>query len=320
MSRGVDVSSYQRPAEWKGLAPGFIIAKASEGAHTADSRFRDHIGQAASMHTLAGAYHFGWPVNDPQDDAENFCEQLGDTVKAGQVRFVALDIEAYPDSRNVKGMSAKSIQAWGDRWAAFVRAKLRGTKVGAYADLHHYGAGWVPGGLDFYWVAEYRGGMTYSRAESADWPHIGPGYPDPMFWQFNSSPLDMNICPLDVVDLNRWAGAPRPAAPASTYTVKTGDTLSGIAVRHGISLADLEHANPQIRNPDVIHVGQVIKLPHGARELPKSTTYKVRRGDTLSEIAQSHGISLTALERANPTVKNPNMIITGQTLTIPARS
>lgn len=325
-SRGVDVSSYQRPADWRGLAPNFVIIKASEGEHTVDARFHDHLGQAQQLHTLAGAYHFGWPVNSPQADAENFVRQLGDTVKSGAIRFVGLDVESYPDNRNVKGMTAKAIKHWGESWAAFVRAQLRGVKVGAYADLHHYGAGWVPAGMDYHWVAEYRGGMTYSRAEASDWPNIGPGYSRPLFWQFNSSPLDMNICPLDVLELNRFFGrtsTPAPPAhsssPAPTYKVVAGDTLSGIAVRHGISLADLEHANPQIKNPDVIHVGQVLKLPHGAQELPKATTYKVRKGDTLSEIAQAHGVTLTALERANPQIKNPNLILIGQVLHIPAK-
>lgn len=328
-SRGVDVSSYQRPADWRTLKPGFVIAKASEGAHTGDARFLDHIAQAASTHTLAGAYHFGWPVNEPQDDAETFVRQLGDTVSKGEVRFLALDLEPYPDNRNVKGMGTAMIRDWAARWIAFVRAQVRGVKVGVYADLYHYGAGWVPAGSDFQWVAEYRGGMTYSRAEASDWPNIGPAYSHPLFWQFNSSPLDMDICSLDVLDLARFMGAtdsapapaPKPAAPqTSTYKVVAGDTLSGIAVRHGISLADLERANPQIRNPDVIHIGQVLHLPHGAKELPKATTYKVRKGDSLSEIAVAHGVTLTALERANPAVRNPNMILVGQVLHIPARS
>lgn len=328
MSRGLDVSSYQRPAEWRALAPNFVIIKASEGGHTADSRFRDHLAQAVALHAVPGAYHYAWPVNDPVADAANFVRQLGNTVAVGQVKFLALDLEEYTDKRNVEGMSAGAIREWAERWTAFVRTRFPHTHIGGYADLHHFGLGWVPTGMDFNWVAEYRGGMTYSRAESSDWPNIGPGYASPMFWQFNSTPLDMDICVLDVLELNRWAGMnggapapkPKPTAPAPTYTVKAGDTLSAIAVRHGISLADLEHANPQIRNPDVIHVGQVLKLPHGARELPKATTYKVRKGDTLSEIAQAHGVTLMALERSNPQVHNPNMIIVGQVLTIPARA
>lgn len=56
---------------------------------------------------------------------------------------------------------------------------------------------------------------------------------------------------------------PKPAPPAhtTTYKVVEGDTLSGIAVHHKVSLAALEHANPQIKNPDLIFPGQVLHIP-----------------------------------------------------------
>lgn len=44
------------------------------------------------------------------------------------------------------------------------------------------------------------------------------------------------------------------------YTVKKGDTLSKIAARYGTSVSALVSANG-IKNPNVIHVGQVIQIP-----------------------------------------------------------
>ncbi|GAA0265322.1 hypothetical protein GCM10008922_25570 [Faecalicatena contorta] len=49
------------------------------------------------------------------------------------------------------------------------------------------------------------------------------------------------------------------AAPAKTYTVQGGDTLSGIAARYGTTYQKLAQINGII-NPDLIHPGQVIKL------------------------------------------------------------
>ena len=49
-----------------------------------------------------------------------------------------------------------------------------------------------------------------------------------------------------------------------TYTIKPGDTLSKIAARNGLSLAQLLQANPQITNPDRISVGDVVNLPNGS--------------------------------------------------------
>lgn len=45
------------------------------------------------------------------------------------------------------------------------------------------------------------------------------------------------------------------------YKVKAGDTLGKIATAYHITLKELLAANPQIKNPDLIHVGELIKIP-----------------------------------------------------------
>ena len=47
---------------------------------------------------------------------------------------------------------------------------------------------------------------------------------------------------------------------ASRYKVVKGDTLSAIAKRYGMTLAELKKLNPQITNPNVIKVGQLINV------------------------------------------------------------
>ena len=47
------------------------------------------------------------------------------------------------------------------------------------------------------------------------------------------------------------------------YLVQPGDTLSGIAASHGVSLAAVESANPQIRNFNTIYQGQSLQVPSG---------------------------------------------------------
>ena len=52
------------------------------------------------------------------------------------------------------------------------------------------------------------------------------------------------------------------ASGASTYTIKSGDTLAGIASQFGVSLDDLRTANPGI-NASALTVGATVKLPSG---------------------------------------------------------
>lgn len=56
-------------------------------------------------------------------------------------------------------------------------------------------------------------------------------------------------------------GGVRPVTGSGgAYTVKSGDSLGAIAAKHGLTLAQLRSYNPQITNPNIINVGQVISL------------------------------------------------------------
>ena len=57
------------------------------------------------------------------------------------------------------------------------------------------------------------------------------------------------------------AAAPPSGGSGAEYTVKSGDSLSAIAARNGTTVDKILQANPQIKNPNAISVGQEIKLP-----------------------------------------------------------
>ena len=113
--------------------------------------------------------------------------------------------------------------------------------------------------------------------------------------------------------------SPSPKPDVKTYTVKSGDTMSSIAQKFSVSLSALIKSNPQIKDPDVIHTGDVLKLPSGssASVKPVQKTYTVQDGDTMSSIAQKFSVGLSALIKANPQIKNPDVIHTNDVLTIP---
>jgi uncharacterized YkwD family protein/spore coat assembly protein SafA len=47
----------------------------------------------------------------------------------------------------------------------------------------------------------------------------------------------------------------------STYTVKRGDSMWKIAVKHQVGLSEIIAANPQIKNPALIYPGQKLTIP-----------------------------------------------------------
>lgn len=54
---------------------------------------------------------------------------------------------------------------------------------------------------------------------------------------------------------------PTPSPGANTYIVRAGDSMYAIAARFGVTLGALKAANPQITNPDMISIGQVLNIP-----------------------------------------------------------
>jgi cell wall-associated NlpC family hydrolase len=164
------------------------------------------------------------------------------------------------------------------------------------------------------------------------------------------------VMSVPMIDSGSAAASPNPPAPApagqpaavtsgpTPYAVRSGDSLAGIAHRYGIGLSSLLRANT-MTVATLIHPGDVITLPAGARVTPlstsatsssgsratsgttpaetspatataDSTTYVVKPGDALAGIAWRHGVKLGAFVKAN-NLTTTSTIYPGQTLTVP---
>ncbi len=90
-------------------------------------------------------------------------------------------------------------------------------------------------------------------------------------------------------------------AGSAHYVVAPGDTLSGIAQRHGTTVAELAALN-QISNVDSIRAGAKLALPNGSTTTAGShngAVHVVAPGETVVSIAAAHGINPNQLEAAN---------------------
>lgn len=106
-----------------------------------------------------------------------------------------------------------------------------------------------------------------------------------------------------------------PPVPGSgsTYSIHPGDTLRKLAYRWNTTVSAILVVNPQIANPSLIYVGQIINLPGtpAGPVTPSASYYTVRRGDTLRIIANRYGTTVYNLQLLNPQIWNPNLIYVG---------
>jgi len=113
--------------------------------------------------------------------------------------------------------------------------------------------------------------------------------------------------------------------PDLSYVVRNGDSLSVIAERYKTSVSELVAIN-QLRDRNTIRVGQTLLLPQQDGTVPTLLVnnsepvpvppdgeYEVRRGDTLSLIAERHRVPLQTVLALNNLDSN-GVIFPGQTL------
>ena len=120
-----------------------------------------------------------------------------------------------------------------------------------------------------------------------------------------------------------------PNTNSQKHTVKSGDTLSGIAWKYGVTVAQLKQWNNL--KSDIIYVGQTLVVKGGTTNGSSSnqsqgsqnnnsstTTHTVRRGDTLYGVSLRYGVSVNEIKQKNNLTSD--MIYIGQTLSISGSS
>ncbi|WP_273127493.1 cell wall hydrolase [Bacillus weihaiensis] len=88
------------------------------------------------------------------------------------------------------------------------------------------------------------------------------------------------------------------AVPSFAYTVQKGDTLSEIAAQNGLSLSELASANPQVKNVNLIYVGQEIHIAK-QKNVKTTTVEKTKtKSNTNTNISESDFDLLARIVRA----------------------
>ncbi len=189
-----------------------------------------------------------------------------------------------------------------------------------------------------------RGGQATSRAVSAlragDYNTFASIYNGPGPAQYYGELIASHVMAFHSLQPSSVSSTQAPitsetaSRSAGSYVVRPGDTLSAIAGRFNVTTDALTRLN-EITNPNLIHVGQTIRLPQATAAPPPvvvpsappedvtaegetlaQETYIIQPGDTLSAIAGRSGSTVPEIAAANG-IKDVNLIFPGQVLALP---
>lgn len=323
-----DISSHQSIAQANNSKVQGVIIKATEGTGYVNPRCNGQWDMAKKHGKKLGLYHYALG-GDPKAESNFFIKNIKNYVKQA---ILILDWE-----HGTKGQAGYN-QAYGSKtWAKqFIDEVHRLTGVWCILYTGSEGAAHCQAvrGTSALWLAGY----PYDEYASYTPPaqsifnslYNAHGF-NLIGWQFSDYPVDHSIFYTTFAQWDLYANpkskadkttpnipnksakaqakpVPKPK-PVTTYTVRAGDTLSGIAVKFGMSMQSLASLNGII-NPNFIRVGQKLKVNSKAKQ---DKVYTVRSGDNLSVIAKRLGTSVNNLVVKN-NIKNRNVIYPGQKL------
>ena len=327
---GVDWSKYQGNAgKWGYARDDFSISQIGSyynGSFVPQTTYGTQVANTIALNKRAHTYIYAQFSGTVQ--ADQMLDYYLPKVQTPKGSIVALDVESgNPDLASVE----HALQRVQD---AGYTAVLYGYKSFL---VNHLGSAGLQEIASQYplWLAEY---PNYQVTPEPNYNYF-PSFINVQMLQFTSTyvadGLDGNVDFTGITE-NGYKGGnaqkPKTSTLATTtgkqlhqdthnYTVKSGDTLSAIASRYGMTVNALVTLNG-IRNANLIYPGQVLRVAdsgQGSTVSQKATTttttgsYTVRYGDTLSAIASRYGTSTSTLASING-ISNPNWIYPGQVL------
>lgn len=295
---GMDVSVYQGDIDFSAARSDGIetvYIRSSFGAGGVDARFQQNAQGAAQAGLPFGFYHYmeAATPEEARREARHFAQLIQQTDYSCRP---ALDFEVE------QGLSDREASAVVRAFLEETQAIL-GQRPMLYVDRSR--AGQLEPDLEEYplWIA------LWSEEE----PDLnGTPWSQWTGWQYTDrgrvagvrGNVDRDVF-TDAVRLDS-----REPGTGRTVTVRRGNTLWALARRYGTTVNTLVALN-HIEDPDLIYVGQVLRLPRASQ----NTLYTVRWGDTLSAIARDYGVSVAQLVEQNQ-IADPNLIYVGQVLRI----
>ena len=312
MIKGIDISNYQSGLNFttaKNMGFEVCIIKATESIDYTNSLLHSQANSALSAGMKVGFYHFF--KNNGTAEAQYFVSKIKPYLSKMKVKPV-IDIEsAYSYSEIINFIkyveSALGVPCMVYCNYSYAKQLSLNSEIAKRTLwLAYYG---INDG-NYYTAPTNHGFEKYAGQQYSDQNYIG------------NTNVDMNLFNDNVYIIGNVSANPSvpvqtPETAVKTYTVVSGDTLSAIAVKFGVTVASLASLNG-ISNVNLIYVGQVLKIPPASKTPASSSSpvyYTVVSGDTLSGIAAKFGTTTSTLASLNK-IKNINLIYVGQVLRV----
>lgn len=333
--RGIDVSNWSGYINWREVRDAGIevaIIQASEGTFYRDPYLHEFYNGAKENGIKVGFYHFFNPGSSPTPSEQ--ARYFVDTI-----RGLDSDLKLVLDLEQTGGLDNYEVTRQAIEFLEEVR-NYSGLDVAVYTYTNFAQYNLYEGlGLSEYplWIAQLSEGGPSPN------PIWGNKY---VAWQYSdtgrvrginaSTDLDLvydgmflddrEDIPKEQKQPQRIPGTrqePSTQSGVIYYTVQEGDTLTSIAQKYDTTVHEITVTN-SIVNPNLIYVGEVLKIYPGNRSIIKrkkvfTTTYIVQSGDTLTSIAMKFDTTVQAIAELND-LQNPNLIYVGEILKIPTNS
>ena len=248
MLKGIDVSKHNGKLSEKDLAGiDFVIIRCGIGSDFKfqdDPQFENNVALCEKLKIPYGIYLYSYAncIEKAESEAKHLLRcAAGKTAKMG----LWIDIEDAKLPKN-KAYLVQIVKRICDK-----------ANCGIYANLDWLNNRLNDSQLDAYpkWVAQWANKCTYSK------PYKIWQYTDKL--KINGKTFDGDHYYGDKPSTPITPNKPTPTPPKPKddvyYTVKKGDTLSGIAKKYGTTWQKLKKVN-NIKNANLIYVGQKIKI------------------------------------------------------------
>ena len=320
---GIDVSNWQGYIDYRQVKESgieVVYIKSSQGSNIKDAYFDINYENAKANGLKVGFYHFLTATNtgEAEQEARFFASVIAG--KQPDCKLV-MDYEVFggvsvEESNNIAQVFLETVK------------RLTNKEVIVYSDLSNARDRFSRQIADNYelWIAYY-GDYNNLRDIETRWQKwIGVQYTDRGYVPGIRGKVDRDLYTENIF-LSDTSEVPNTENPNDsmntetiTYTVQSGDTLSSIASRYGTTVQELVDING-LSNPNLIYPGEVLRITtnsttHGSETRGTgSIIYTVQRGNTLSQIANTYGVTVSHIVEIN-NIANPNLIYPGQKLRI----